>query len=113
MSEIESHKGKLREFKRTEGESDESYIDRYFKHRGVKKPDIFRASLMDIFSEMSYQDGVLHKGTIYEIVEIDGLEAREIFQSSRRPDGDIDFTIQFCGCSFDKAMGYALDNVVE
>jgi hypothetical protein len=116
MSEVESKKGTLKSFPRFEGETDKDYVLRFIDDAGREIPDYYEKpeeNLEELFSDLFYREAVFCNGFIYPVHNVvDGSEA-DIFEAVRTDDGDIRFFVQFYngGCSFDEAIGYALENM--
>lgn len=107
MSEVEYHKGILKKVPMWDGENIEDQIKRVLKNAEIGK--WCKNYVETILSDYSKEYTVI-KNTLYEIKDENYEDTEEIFESTEKPDGTIDYVVRFYngGCCLNEALEYAL-----
>lgn len=106
MSETESRVGKLKKLDVDVNKFIEEFIG------DVEIPNYYDTK-MEYFRDEYYEKFIIHGGVLYEVIEDTSFDAEiDIFEATEK-DGIISYTLQYYngGCSYDEAIGYALDKL--
>ncbi|MFO1442869.1 hypothetical protein KDN24_06525 [Bacillus sp. Bva_UNVM-123] len=110
MSETVHYKGALRKIERYEKESLEEQCKRLLDNKELPSYfDTYEEYLLDeCYKEITVQGGIVYH---IEKEELDPYD--EIFNSSIKDSGEIEFEVRYYngGCSFNEAIAEAIENI--
>ena len=114
MSETVRYKGKIKLIERKTNETLEEQCERILREHNYDELKDFYDSWEEMFGEEMYEKYVIHNDKIYEVLEQNCKDTDyDIFEAHKNEDGTIGYEVMYYngGCSFDEAIGYALDEL--
>lgn len=113
MSETVHYTGRLKLVEKLENETLEEQCKRvlsWYNYTDLRYCDSWEEMLCDEL----YKKYVIHNENVYEVVEQRSRDMDDdVFEAIENSDGSISYVVRYYngGCSFDEAIGYALDKL--
>lgn len=113
MSETVFYTGKLTRVKQSETNDPEEQAREVLESKGITERDSYNATWLNQLMDDHYGGYVLFDGCLYVVERQKKSFDDAIFQAKKNEDGSISFTVKYYngGCSFNEAIGYAMENL--
>ena len=113
MSETVHYTGRLKLVEKLENETLEEQCKRILKWHKYTELNKYCDTWEEMLCDEFYKKYVIYNEDIYEVVELKDRCNRDVFEAIENSDGSISYVVMYYngGCSFDEAIGYALDKL--